>query len=194
MARIDSARGEGLEASRLKHGLECLTKLPATVVSPRSMTAQREFCERHLEIWQIASAPTGRSPARGQTSGLMPADDEENSSSTARATARRRASAERAENDHRSGSAPLGIMPSLCEFAPYVGLTAAAAQSRRQASRSLLGLIFPTTAQAKADHPSRPPHPEVPFARAKGLEGALQTPKRSLEGSLKAATRHLRMR
>ncbi|MBD8901559.1 hypothetical protein MBTS_04785 [Methylobacterium bullatum] len=47
---------------------------------------------------------------------------------------------------------------------------------------------------AKGDRPSRPPHPEVPFAGAKGLEGALQKPKRSLEGSFEAAARHLRMR
>jgi hypothetical protein len=42
--------------------------------------------------------------------------------------------------------------------------------------------------------PTNPPHPEVPFASAKGLEGAIQNPSRSLKASFEAATRHLRMR
>ncbi|MBD8901669.1 hypothetical protein MBTS_05350 [Methylobacterium bullatum] len=57
------------------------------------------------------------------------------------------------------------------------------AASRRTQSRS----------PARHDHPSRPPHPEVP-ERSGGLEGALQFARLVLEASFEAAPRHLRMR
>ncbi|TXN22174.1 hypothetical protein FV220_22245 [Methylobacterium sp. WL19] len=51
---------------------------------------------------------------------------------------------------------------------------------------------FSAATRAQVDGPIRPPHPEVPASA--GLEGGLQMPQRSLEGSFEAAPRHLRMR